>query len=227
MLNNFKKVFASILVVLLAFTNFSCIKNYKSIPLPSSSNDDVFSVDKNINMSTIDDYLFREDIVYRDVRMLFDTAKFEDIGGEADLTSTIEGFKIVPYPYIASLQVLPVANPYNGSCLYDVIWSNEGKIVAVKQNFIESEIILNELFPKNKKIFLMCGGGGYANMMRLLLIYLGWNENDLYNVGANWEYKGKYRKELVIYPEDVNGKKIYATWRADYAYIPFEKLHKK
>ena len=72
----------------------------------------------------------------------------------------------------------------------------------------------------------MCGGGGYANMLKVLLIYLGWDKERIYNVGANWEYKGKYKKELVVFPEDVNGEKIYAMWRADYAYIPFERLHK-
>ena len=72
----------------------------------------------------------------------------------------------------------------------------------------------------------MCGGGGYANMMKEVLIHIGYDKDKIYNIGANWTYKGKHKKELIIYPEDINGNKIYASWRADYAYIPFEKMHK-
>lgn len=218
-----KKIIICLFVIIL--TSCSRKTNNVTLPLPESSGD-VFSVDKNINMSTIDKYLFLDDVVYRDVRMLFDPANFSDIGGEADLTSTIEGFKIVPYPYIASLQALPVGNAYSGDTLYDVKWSEDGRVESATPMYNESQMIIEELFPKDKNIFLMCGGGGYANMMKLLLIHLGWDEKKVYNIGANWNYTGKYKKELVVYPEDVNGDKIYASWRADYAYIPFEKLNK-
>ena len=206
----------------------SCVNKtqVRHIPLPESETGDMFSIDKNINMKNIDDYLNLPDVVYRDVRMLFDPANFADIGGDADLTSTIEGFKIVPYPYVATLQALPVDNAYDGKHLFEVIWSSEGNVLSAKPLYKESMLILDELFPKDKKIFLMCGGGGYANMMKLLLIHLGWDKDKIYNVGANWEYKGKYKKELVIFPENINDNKIYATWRADYAYIEFSKLNK-
>lgn len=62
-------------------------------------------------------------------------------------------------------------------------------------------------------------------MMKELLIYLGWDPELLYNVGANWTYTGDHAQELVIYPEDADGEKIYATWRADYAYLDFDRLH--
>lgn len=216
------------LFIFFVFLITSCTNSakIKSIPLPVSENGSLFFIDKNINMKTIDDYLFLKDVVYRDVRMLFDTANFDEIGGNADLSSTIEGFKIVPYPYIATLQELPVNNAYNGDHLFEVKWSISGEVESVKALYKESMVIIEELFPKDKKIFLMCGGGGYANMMKFLLIHLGWDKNKLYNIGANWEYKGKYKKELVIYPEDIREKKIYATWRADYAYIAFDKLNK-
>jgi len=181
-------------------------------------------VDKNINMETIDDYLGRGDVAYRDVRMLFDPANYAAIGGEADLTRTITGFKIVPYPYIATLAQLPVEGAYNGNCLFTVVWNENGKVESAKANYAESMQIMEELFPKDKAIFLMCGGGGYAQMTKELLIYLGWDEAKLYNIGANWTYTGKNALELIIYPEDANGQKTYATWRADYAYIVFDKL---
>lgn len=195
------------------------------LPPPEPMGDSPFGVDSNINMETIDQYLGREDVAYRDVRLLFDPANYGEIGGEADLTRTIEGFRIVPYPYLATLQTLPVSGGYEGECLYEVTWAEDGTVAQARPLYEESELILEELFPKDQAIFLMCGGGGYAGMMKELLIYLGWDPELLYNVGANWTYTGDHAQELVIYPEDADGEKIYATWRADYAYLDFDRLH--
>ena len=197
-------------------------------PLPSSEPDadSQFGVDKNINIDTIDDWLGRDDVAYRDVRMLFDPADYAAIGGEADLTRTIEGFKVVPYPYIATLSALPVDGAYNGDCLYAAEWGDDGSIVSAEANFEESGMILEELFPKDKTIFLMCGGGGYSGMIKSLLIFLGWDASKLFNIGANWSYTGEHSLELIVYPEDAGGNRIYATWRADYAYIDFTRLQR-
>lgn len=197
----------------------------KALPTADPDLDSQFGVDKNINIDTIDDWLNRDDAVYRDVRMLFDPADYAAIGGEADLTHTIEGFKIVPYPYIATLSQLPVSGAYSGDCLFKVTWGDDGSVVSAEPNYEESVMILEELFPKEKAIFLMCGGGGYSGMMKSLLIFLGWDESKLYNIGANWSYKGEQSQELIVYPEDADGDKIYAMWRADYAYIDFTRLH--
>lgn len=197
------------------------------LPAPEVDVESQFGVDKNINMTTIDSYLGRDDVVYRDVRMLFDPADYASIGGDADLSKTITGFKVVPYPYIATLGALPVANAYEGDNLFTVEWNADGTIASVTENYKESMMILEELFPKDTAIFLMCGGGGYAGMTKTLLLYLGWEESLLYNIGANWEYTGDNALELIVYPEDADDDNIYATWRADYAYIDFSRLHAK
>lgn len=197
----------------------------KALPPPAPNQDSPFGIDKNINMETIDEYLHREDVAYRDVRMLFDPADYGAIGGEANLSRTIIGFKIVPYPYIATMQPLPVSGAYAGNTLYAAQWGEDGTVLKAEPNYKESLMILEELFPKDKKIFLMCGGGGYSGMMKTLLVYLGWDESLLYNTGANWEYKGKNTLELISYAENADEGAIYATWRADYAYIDFERLH--
>lgn len=197
----------------------------EALPSPAADDNSMFGVDLNINMGTIDGYLGRDDVEYIDVRMLFDPANYGAIGGEADLTRTIKGFKIVPYPYIATLTGLPVSGAYDGQCLYTLTWNEDGSIESAVPNFMESDMIIEELFPKDKSIFLMCGGGGYSGMMKSLLIYLGWDESLLYNIGGNWTYTGKNSMELVVYPEDAEGENIYATWRADYAYIDFSRLH--
>ncbi len=198
----------------------------ESLPEPASDPASQFSVDKNINMSTIDRYLGRSDVAYRDVRMLFDPADYSSIGGDADLSRTIKGFKVVPFPYMATLQSLPVSGAYNGDRLYDVIWADDGTVVSASARYKESDMILEELFPKDKAIFLMCGGGGYSNMMKNLLLYLGWDPLLLYNVGGNWSYKGENSLELIVYSEEAGGDNVYATWRADYAYLDFSRLHK-
>lgn len=199
----------------------------KSLPAPEVDTATQFGVDKNINMTTIDDYVGRPDVAYRDVRMLFDPADYAAIGGDADLSRTITGFKVVPYPYIGTLSALPVANAYAGNTLFSVSWNADGTIASAEANYVESMMILEELFPKDMPIFLMCGGGGYAGMTKTLLLHLGWSEELLYNIGANWEYDGENDLELIVYPEDANDENIYATWRADYAYIDFGRLHEK
>lgn len=204
----------------------ACGAAEKPLPAAEPNADSQFGVDTNINIGTVDDWLGRDDVAYRDMRMLFDPADYAAIGGESDLTRTIEGFKVTPYPYIATLSALPVSGAYEGDCLFTVEWGSDGSIESAEANYEESMQILEELFPKDKAVFLMCGGGGYSGMMRSLLIYLGWDETKLYNVGANWEYTGEHTLELIVYPEDANGDKTYATWRADYAYIDFSRLHR-
>lgn len=226
-----KKLIPLILILLLLLcacgTAVEPENTAEPLPAPEVDADSQFGVDKNINMSNIDSYLGRDDVIYRDVRMLFDPADYASIGGDADLSKTITGFKVVPYPYLATLGSLPVANAYEGDTLFTVEWNADGTIASVSENYKESVMILEELFPKDTAIFLMCGGGGYAGMTKTLLLYLGWDESLLYNIGANWEYTGDNALELIVYPEDANDENIYATWRADYAYIDFSRLHEK
>lgn len=201
------------------------INTVGELPKADPDLDSMFGVDKNITTLNIDEYLGRGDTVYRDMRMLYDPADYAAIGGDADLSFSITGFKVVPYPFIGSLQTLPVDNAYTGECLYTVEWNDDGSIKDAYPNYVESELALKELFPQDKNIILTCGGGGYAGMTRALLIFLGWDETKLYNIGGSWEYKGDNRFEIMVYPEDANDANFLATWRADYAFIQFDKLH--
>lgn len=219
------KKFLAMILTLAMVLAVGAVAFADELPAPAPDANSMFGVDANINIGTIDNYLDRDDVVYRDVRMLFDPADYAAIGGDADLSATIRGFKIVPYPYLATLSELPVANAYAGDKLFDLTWNEDGSIATAEPNYAESMMILEELFPKDKPIFIMCGGGGYAGMTKSLLIFLGWDENLLYNIGGNWEYTGDNAVELIVYPEDANEENIYATWRADYATIDFSRLH--
>ncbi len=178
-----------------------------------------FGIDKNINEATIDQYLGREDSVYRDMRLLVDPGNYEAIGGDSYLSGYVDGFEVVPLPYLVNVSGLPeeVGDTYTGKTLFTQ--DKDGNLTA---NYEESLQILEDLFPKDKNIFLMCGGGGYAGMTKNLLVKLGWDENKIYNVGAFWSYEGDNTVEVKQTDED--GKVSYSFWKVPYHNIDFSEL---
>lgn len=178
-----------------------------------------FGIDKNINESTIDEYLGRSDSVYRDMRMLKDPGNYEAIGGDSYLSGFVEGFEVVPFPYLTNVTGLPaeVGETYTGATLF--AQGESGNYVA---NYEESMEILETIFPKEKNIFLMCGGGGYAGMTKTMLVALGWDENKIYNVGAFWSYNGNNKVEV---KKTIDGEDYYNFSIVPYYNIDFTTLH--
>lgn len=175
-------------------------------------------IDKNINESTIDNYLDRSDAVYRDLRMLKDPGNYEAIGGDSYLSGFVDGFEVVPYPYIVNVTGLPdaVGQTYSGETLFT---NKNGEYVA---NYKESMEILESLFPKDKTIFLMCGGGGYSGMMKKMLVSLGWDETKIYDVGGYWFYEGK--NNVIVKRTNAEGKTVYDFYKVPYHEIDFDVL---
>ena len=174
-------------------------------------------IDKNVNETNIDKYLGRSDSVYRDMRMIEDPADYEAIGGDRYLSGYVEGFEVVPYPYLVNVEGLPeaVGKSYEGNTLYTV---KDGEYTA---NYKESLQILEDLFPKDKKIFLMCGGGGYAGMTKAMLVKLGWNADNIWVVGGYWYYEGEHDVKV----KQGEGETVsYALWKIPYHDIDFSKL---
>lgn len=195
-----------------------------ALPKPEKSEGvrgEQFGIDKNINESTIDNYLGRSDTVYRDVRMLKDPGNYEAIGGDSYLSGFVEGFEAVPFPFIVNVSGLPaeVGATYTGKTLFTK--DKDGKYRA---NYLESNDILEALFPKDKNIFLMCGGGGYAGMMKDLLVSLGWDANRIYNVGGYWNYEGSHDVKVKTVRD---GKTVYDFWKVPYHDINFSELHEQ
>ena len=223
MKKNKKIIIAIILVIVICSLPFMLIIKTKETSLPkpeiTTGLRGEFGIDKNINETTIDKYLNRSDSVYRDMRMLKDPGNYESIGGDSYLSGYVEGFEIVPYPYIVNVTGLPetVGDTYKGKTLFTL--DEVGKYQA---NYKESKEILEDLFPKDKKIFLMCGGGGYAGMMKNLLISLGWNQDNIYNVGGYWYYQGENNIEV---KNSKNGQTAYAFWKVPYHNIDFDSLN--
>lgn len=178
-----------------------------------------FGIDKNINESTIDEYLGRSDSVYRDMRMLKDPGNYEAIGGDSYLSGFVEGFEVIPYPYLTNVTGLPeeVGETYTGETLFTQ--DESGNYVA---NYEESMEILEAIFPRDKNIFLMCGGGGYAGMTKTMLVALGWDENKIYNVGAYWSYNGNNKVEV---KKTIDGEDYYNFSIVPYYNIDFTTLH--
>ena len=88
-----------------------------TLPLPETDSGmrGELGIDKNINETTIDKYLNREDSVYRDMRMLKDDADYAAIGGDSYLSGYVKGFEVVPYPYLCNVEGLPEWHPYMGA----------------------------------------------------------------------------------------------------------------
>ncbi len=69
----------------------------------------------------------------------------------------------------------------------------------------------------------MCGGGGYAGMMKNMLITLGWDKERIYNVGGYWSYKGN---NIVQVKREIEKEKyVYDFWKVAYHDIDFDELH--
>ena len=190
-------------------------KKENKLPLPEITEGQrgELGIDKNINEETIDKYLNRKDSVYRDMRMLKDPGNYEAIGGDSYLSGFIKGFEVIPYPYITEVKGLPeaVGDSYKGKTLFKEV---DGKYIP---NYKESLEILEYYFPKDKNIFLMCGGGGYAGMTKKLLVSLGWDESKIYNVGGYWYYNGKNNIE-------VKNNDKYDFYKVTYHDIDFKNL---
>lgn len=193
------------------------------LPPAQPDPDDPFAVDLNVNMETIDDYLGIPGVCYRDMRMVKDPADYAAIGGDAVLSVGIEGFKAVPFPYVANLPELPVDGAYDGPHLFDVAWGEGTEVLDARPRYEESELIVGDLFPRDRPIVLCCGGGGYAAMMRSLLLWMGYDPGLLYNAGGVWDYTGYRAVELARHDEKTGETKFF-LWRADITVLDFSQL---
>lgn len=214
--------------VLLGFLIFKKDEVFEaSLPKPKLSEGlrGEYGIDININETTIDNYLDRTDTVYRDVRMLVDSANWENKGGDRYLTGYIKGFEVIPSPYLAGFTDAYIAQKekenvsglYTGDTLFEL--NEDGTYSA---NYEESMDILESIFPKDKNIFIMCGAGGYAGQVKNMLISLGWDEEKVYNVGGYWYYEGENNVQVKYTRK---GKDYYNFSIVPYYDIDFDRLH--
>lgn len=210
------------------FGNLKEVRNHeRPLPKPNLSEGlrGEYGIDKNINETTIDNYLNRTDTVYRDVRMLIDSANWENKGGDRYLSGYIKGFEVIPTVYIAGFsdeyieqkKKENVSGLYTGKTLFTL--ESNGNYIA---NYEESMDILEAIFPKDKNIFIICGAGGYAGQVKNTLVALGWDENKIFNVGGYWFYEGE---NAIQVKETRDGKDYYNFSKVPYYNIDFDILH--
>lgn len=214
---------------LLSYLVFGKTIEYTDKPLPAPELSEglrgKYGIDKNINETTIDNYLNRSDTVYRDVRMLVDSASWENKGGDRYLTGYIKGFEVIPSSYLASYtdayikqkEKENVYGLYTGKTLFTL--QDDGTYTP---NYKESMEILEAIFPKDKNIFIICGAGGYAGQVKDMLISLGWNKELVRDIGGYWYYNGKNSVQV---KETIDGKDYYNFSKVPYYNIDFDSLH--
>ena len=213
-----------IAVVVFLIGRYAFPNIHPSLPTPEVSEGErgELGIDKNVNESTIDSYLGRSDAVYRDLRMLEDPGNYEAVGGDSYLSGFVNGFSVIPYPYIVNVSGLPeeVGETYTGKTLF-----HQHSDGSYTPNYEESMDILEGIFPKDKIIFLMCGGGGYSGMMKNMLVALGWDESKIYDVGGYWYYEGENMVEVKRIRGD--GVVVYDFYKVPVHEIDFAKLTEK
>ena len=219
-------IIGGLILVIGAFLlgRFAFPNTLASLPAPELSEGQrgELGIDKNVNEETIDSYLGRSDAVYRDLRMLEDPGNYEAVGGDSYLSGFVNGFELVPFPYIVNVKGLPdeVGSTYDGKTLF-----HQHSDGSYSENYEESMSILEALFPRDKVIFLMCGGAGYSGMMKNMLVELGWDESKIYDVGGYWYYGGENNVDV----KRVNdkGEVVYDFYKVPVHEIEFDKLTEK
>lgn len=124
-----------------------------------------------ITMDMVDEYLGRDDVQYIDLRNLDERMK----------AGYIEGFEVIPYfDYLKYQGILVDANE---DWVYD---SGE----------IGNQAALEQMFNKDKTIFLMCGSGTRARYVMEALESIGYT--DIINVGGFTAYLESDKENIVL-----------------------------
>ena len=150
------------------------IHEITSLP-PKEIPDSPLASDSPLSAENIDDYLFLDDVMYVDLRS-FDQQLSE---------GSIAGFRVIPFYEVivwweAKDNVLyTMEKPQDEN--YDSYLGDEGSFFA---NYLESEDVINSLFPKDKQIVFMSTAGVEAAYMINLLKQCGYDASLLYNAGT-------------------------------------------
>lgn len=174
-----RKIYLSLLVIL---TLLGCTPSAveddpikKALPLKTDANSTLMS-ESPINVSNLDDYLFRKDTYYVDLR---EVNQFLEEGHVA-------GFVNVPfYQAIANIKT-STGVLYSFDRIRDVngnVTASLGEVGSFSANYNESLSILNTLFPKNRNIIILSTAGVEASYLIALLIQEGFDGSKLYNAG--------------------------------------------
>ncbi len=198
-----KKIFVIIITLFMIVGCTNKNDNKKEIPRKISDTDNA-ALTSPINSSNLDDYMFRKDVQYIDLRS----------GAMILEEGYVAGFQFVPYYSI-------IASFSSSSTLYQMknVTDDDGEThyAGQKGSFVaqyeESKSIIETIFDKNKYIFLLSQGGSEGAYVINLLIQLGYNGNLLYNVG------GVSNSEGIPSYNSIDTNKYYISGIGDYGVI--------
>lgn len=164
-----------ILLTMLFLVGCSAPKNeFENVP-EKKNIDGVYMSDSSVTTKNLDNYLFRKDTLYVDLRPYSWVMRY----------GYIAGFSFYPF------YDLLAHHSYEGRLF--TMGEDLGSIGSYIPNFVESETILYSLFPENKNIFVISTSGDEGCYFLNLLIQYGYDPSKLYNVGgfsnnAGFEY---------------------------------------
>ena len=172
-----KILIMSLVCILLIGCTPTTIDDPSKDMLPAKTNvSSTLMSESPINVSNLDDYLFREDTYYVDTREINQWLE----------EGHVAGFVNIPfYQAIANIKT-------STDVLYsfDRIRDASGNVTvslgepgSFTENYNESLFILNAIFPKNKNIIFLSTAGVEASYLIALLIQVGYDGSKLYNAG--------------------------------------------
>ena len=171
------------IILLSLFLLVSCSQggNSSSIPevVPPKVNAENLDVDV-INTTNLDDYLFRDDVFYVDLRYYSWVLKY----------GYIAGFSFIPYYSFIAVKSETSTNALFRQAKTETALS--GDVGSFKPVYVESVNILKNLFPQDKKIFLVSESGLESYYMAALLTQYGYETKNIYNVGGVSNQFGPY-----------------------------------
>ena len=171
-----------LIIVLLSIILFGCgpssiEENPANNPLPAkTSADSTLMSESVINVSNLDDFLFREDTYYVDTREINQWLE----------EGHVAGFVNIPfYQAIANIKTSTDVL-YSFDRIRDAggnVTVSLGEPGSFSENYNESQFILNAIFPKDKNIIFLSTAGVEASYLIALLIQVGYDGSKLYNAG--------------------------------------------
>lgn len=168
-------------------------------PIPDSA----LASDSPLTADNIDDYLFLKDVLYIDLR------SFEQQLSEG----SIAGFRVIPfYDVIVWWEnkdnvLFTMAKPEDPE--FDSYLGDSG---SFSPNYVESEDILEALFPRDKQIVFMSTAGVEAAYMINLLKQYDYDASLLYNAGTFTNAIGETNAYMNLedHKHYIDGTNVYA-----------------
>lgn len=169
-----KKILLGLLSMLLISGCSNSSNKYQNVPSKDNPSSTV-AYESSVTTRNIDNYLFRDDSIYVDLRPYSWIAK----------DGHIAGFAFYPfYDFIASNTSTDTLYSFKKITKPDgsiILLGDEGSFSA---NYVESEMLLNRYFPKDKNIFAISQSGLESIYFLNLLKQLGYDASKLYNIGG-------------------------------------------